>query len=132
MVIDQGTLLDRIDYNIENMARDMEGAVEELKTATKCVCGQSAQIYRAPLSTDDVASLTLCPSVLSGRYQRRSGKRQVICLLILLIIGAVIILVYKPRARGQHHSDPPAVSMPPSVQPGLLEAGPLLLRRWRS
>jgi syntaxin 16 len=35
MVIDQGTLLDRVDYNIENMARDMEGAVQELKTATK-------------------------------------------------------------------------------------------------
>lgn len=35
MVIDQGTLLDRVDYNIENMARDMEGAVQELKTAIK-------------------------------------------------------------------------------------------------
>lgn len=34
LVIDQGTLLDRIDYNIEQMATDMEGAVKELQTAT--------------------------------------------------------------------------------------------------
>jgi syntaxin 16 len=35
MVIDQGTLLDRVDYNIEQMATDVRGAVEELETATK-------------------------------------------------------------------------------------------------
>jgi syntaxin 16 len=35
MVIDQGTLLDRIDYNVETMANEMEAAVKELKTATK-------------------------------------------------------------------------------------------------
>lgn len=33
MVIDQGTLLDRIDYNVENMSSDVKGAAEELKTA---------------------------------------------------------------------------------------------------
>jgi syntaxin 16 len=37
MVIDQGTLLDRVDYNIEQMAYDVRGAVEELETATKFV-----------------------------------------------------------------------------------------------
>jgi len=72
LVIDQGTLLDRIDYNVEMMATEMEGAVKELQTATK--------------------------------YQRSSGKRQVICLLVLLIIGAIIILLYKPRS----HSSTPA------------------------
>ena len=35
LVIDQGTLLDRVDYNIEQMATDIKGAVEELQTATK-------------------------------------------------------------------------------------------------
>ena len=35
MVIDQGTMLDRIDYNVETMANDMESAVKELTTATK-------------------------------------------------------------------------------------------------
>ena len=35
LVIDQGTLLDRIDYNIETMASEMQAAVGELNTATK-------------------------------------------------------------------------------------------------
>ena len=35
LVIDQGTLLDRIDYNIETMASEMQAAVGELNIATK-------------------------------------------------------------------------------------------------
>ncbi|KAN0062342.1 t-SNARE affecting a late Golgi compartment protein 2 [Thecaphora frezii] len=34
LVIDQGTMLDRIDYNVELMSREMEGAVKELEVAT--------------------------------------------------------------------------------------------------
>ncbi|KAL9050471.1 MAG: hypothetical protein Q9162_006618 [Coniocarpon cinnabarinum] len=34
MVIDQGTLLDRIDYNVERMATDVKAADQELNTAT--------------------------------------------------------------------------------------------------
>lgn len=34
MVIDQGTMLDRIDYNVERMAVDVKGADKELKVAT--------------------------------------------------------------------------------------------------
>lgn len=34
MVIDQGTMLDRIDYNVENMATDVRGAEKELKIAS--------------------------------------------------------------------------------------------------
>lgn len=37
LVIDQGTLLDRIDYNVEQMATEMEKAVGELRVATKYV-----------------------------------------------------------------------------------------------
>lgn len=37
LVIDQGTLLDRIDYNVERMSEHVQGAVEELKVATQCV-----------------------------------------------------------------------------------------------
>lgn len=33
MVIDQGTMLDRIDYNVECMATDVKEAEKELKTA---------------------------------------------------------------------------------------------------
>lgn len=36
-MIDQGTLLDRVDYNVEQMSVDVKGAVEELKAATSCV-----------------------------------------------------------------------------------------------
>lgn len=34
MVIDQGTMLDRIDYNVERMATDVKEADKELKVAT--------------------------------------------------------------------------------------------------
>lgn len=34
MVIDQGTMLDRIDYNVERMATDVKGADQELRVAT--------------------------------------------------------------------------------------------------
>ncbi|EPQ25684.1 uncharacterized protein PFL1_06756 [Pseudozyma flocculosa PF-1] len=34
LVIDQGTMLDRIDFNVELMSREMEGAVKELEVAT--------------------------------------------------------------------------------------------------
>lgn len=34
MVIDQGTMLDRIDYNVERMAADVKGADKELNMAT--------------------------------------------------------------------------------------------------
>jgi len=34
MIIDQGTMLDRIDYNVERMAVDVKGADKELKVAT--------------------------------------------------------------------------------------------------
>jgi len=34
MVIDQGTMLDRIDYNVERMATDVKAAEKELKVAS--------------------------------------------------------------------------------------------------
>ncbi|DAA79561.1 TPA_exp: Uncharacterized protein A8136_0334 [Trichophyton benhamiae CBS 112371] len=34
MIIDQGTMLDRIDFNVERMALDVKGADKELKVAT--------------------------------------------------------------------------------------------------
>ena len=35
LVIDQGTLLDSIEYNVEQTAFQMEEAVQELKVATR-------------------------------------------------------------------------------------------------
>ncbi|KAJ9476215.1 t-SNARE affecting a late Golgi compartment protein 2 [Pseudozyma hubeiensis] len=71
LVIDQGTLLDRIDYNVELMGTELQGAVKELETAT--------------------------------RYQRRSGRRQCIlflCLLIVLLIAIIIVKPFWRNARG--------------------------------
>ncbi|PHH79756.1 hypothetical protein CDD80_3876 [Ophiocordyceps camponoti-rufipedis] len=65
MVIDQGTMLDRIDYNVERMNEDVKGADKELKVA-------------------------------SG-YQRRTAKRKIMLLLILLIVGLFILLLIKPK-----------------------------------
>jgi syntaxin 16 len=62
MVIDQGTMLDRIDYNVERMNTDVKAADKELKTATN--------------------------------YQKRSTKRKIMLLLILLVVGMFILLIY--------------------------------------
>ncbi|KAF8326604.1 t-SNARE, partial [Cantharellus anzutake] len=68
MVIDQGTILDSIEYNVEQTSRHVSEAVKELDIATK--------------------------------YQRNTGRRKCIFLLILIIFGLVIVLIFKPR----HHS----------------------------
>ncbi|OJT12299.1 t-SNARE affecting a late Golgi compartment protein 2 [Trametes pubescens] len=78
LVIDQGTLLDSVEYNIEQTAAHMEDAVRELDVATK--------------------------------YQKNTGRRQCIFLLLLIIFGLIIALIFKPR----RHSATPA---PPSPDP---------------
>ena len=55
MVIDQGTILDRVDYNVERTAEHVKAAEKELVVATG--------------------------------YQKRSTKRKIIFLLILIVVG---------------------------------------------
>lgn len=71
MVIDQGTMLDRVDYNIENMAVNVKAADKELNVVriakradTRSIIDQrsagdglSAQIHK---TEDHVLPLTLC------------------------------------------------------------------------
>lgn len=70
LVIDQGTILDNVEYNIQQTAIHMEDAVKELDIAT--------------------------------RYQRNTGRRMCIFLLLLIIFGLVLVLIFKPRK----HSKP--------------------------
>eukprot|EP01087_Luapelamoeba_hula_P022371 TRINITY_DN7992_c0_g1_i1.p1 TRINITY_DN7992_c0_g1~~TRINITY_DN7992_c0_g1_i1.p1 ORF type:complete len:395 (-),score=62.34 TRINITY_DN7992_c0_g1_i1:23-1207(-) len=63
LVVDQGTILDRIDYNIEAAARDVDRVVVELGHAEV--------------------------------YQKKTGQKLCMLLLLGLIFGVVIILVVK-------------------------------------
>lgn len=78
MVIDQGSMLDRIDYNVENMAVEVKEADKELKVATG--------------------------------YQKKSTKRKIILLLVLIVAGMFILVLIKPKRRDA----PPAVTPAPA------------------
>ncbi|KAG6378184.1 t-SNARE [Boletus reticuloceps] len=65
LVIDQGTLLDSIEYNIEQTSVHVAEAVKELDVAT--------------------------------RYQKNTGRRKIIFLLLLIIFGLIVVLIFKPR-----------------------------------
>jgi len=77
LVIDQGTLLDSVEYNIEQTSVQIAEAVKELDVAT--------------------------------RYQKNTGRRKCIFLLLLIIFGLIVVLIFKPR---RHPSAPPAASLP--------------------
>ncbi|KAK8849831.1 hypothetical protein IAR55_005167 [Kwoniella newhampshirensis] len=76
MIVEQGTVLDSVEYNVQQTARELTGAVEELKVAQK--------------------------------YQANTGRRKCILFLVLIIVGLIIVLVYKPRGGG-----PPSSISPP-------------------
>lgn len=67
MVIDQGALIDRIDYNVENTLISVKGADKEL---TK-----------------------------GEHYQKRTQKCKIILLLVLIVVGLVLVLIFKPHRR---------------------------------
>ena len=98
LVIDQGTILDSVEYNVEQSAINMEEAVKELNIATRC-----------------------CPSRLSNRtadsqmsrYQKNTGRRKCIFLLMLIILGLILVLIFKPR----RHVELPASLPTPALSP---------------
>ena len=95
LVIDQGTLLDSVEYNIEQTAVRVGDAVKELQEATRWV------IF--------VFSFVLILVIyVAFRYQKNTGRRKCIFLLLLIIFGLIIVLIFKPR----RHASPPPPSVP--------------------
>ena len=58
-------MLDSVEYNVQQTARELVAAEGELKEAQ--------------------------------RYQANTGRRKCILFLILIIVGLIIVLIYKPR-----------------------------------
>lgn len=108
LVIEQGTILDSIEYNIERTAEAMEGAVHELNVAKACVL---VHLLRLDLPISRKCSLWYGSDLVGTcRYQRRAGRRQCICLLLVLIVAAIIVLIFKPKRHSS--SSPPATETP--------------------
>lgn len=61
MVIDQGTLLDRIDYNVESVAENVKDAVQELQTVSLASCAPSPPLGGGPAAVGKVQILHLPP-----------------------------------------------------------------------
>lgn len=68
LVIDQGTILDSVEYNMEQTAIHVQEAAKDLDVATK--------------------------------YQKNIGRRKCIFLLLLIIVGLILVLIFKPRRHG--------------------------------
>lgn len=97
MVIDQGTMLDRIDYNVEKMAENVKGADKELI------------VVGAVVFIEDLAKLIL--DIQATGYQRKTTKRKILLFLLLLVVGMFILLLVKPKG---HHSQSESAA-PPST-----------------
>ena len=91
LVIDQGSLLDSIEYNIQSVERDATEAGKELKAAEG--------------------------------YQKSTGKRKCIFLLLLIIFGLIIVLIFKPKRHRVEVSTPSPPSMTTTGESSFKEAG---------
>lgn len=98
LVIDQGTLLDSVEYNIEQTSVHVTEAVKELSIATRSVPFHPTS-YSDELNQPD-------------RYQKNTGRRKIIFLLLLIIFGLIVVLIFKPR-RPRH--PPPTTMLSDSV-----------------
>src|ERR1700722_8330592 len=101
LVIDQGTLLDSVEYNIEQTAVYVQEAAKDLVVATRRDCltmlSFGVCIYRNSICS----------------YQENTGKRKCFFLLLLTIFGLVVLLIFKPR--GSSIKRPPSTpSEPPT------------------
>lgn len=103
MVIDQGTLLDRIDYNVEQMSVHVKAADKEMTVVSLFFL------------------LGACPSLKSSSpkqasgYQRKTTKRKLIMLLLLVVVGMIILLVIKPKKYSALPPPDPSAPRPPPI-----------------
>lgn len=102
MVIDQGTMLDRIDYNVERMGTEVKSADKELNV----VWFQHPSLWRR--KEDQQADYLL----KATGYQRRTTKRKILLLLVILVVGMIIVLLVKPKRSSSEQT--PAPPPPPS------------------
>ena len=120
MVIDQGTLLDSVEYNVEQTAVQVAQAVKELDVATKCVF--SDVIFTSSLPDHEACTAHL----LLSRYQKNTGRRSCIFLLLLIIFGLIIVLIFKPRRHSPTVTPQPPLpgDLPGDVAPDGLTGAP--------
>jgi syntaxin 16 len=103
MIIDQGTMLDRIDYNVERMGTEVKAADKELKVV--CIIPLLLLCFVLyPLFTGSEIDLVFLQAT---GYQRRTTKRKVMLLLLLLVVGMIIVLVVKPKGGSSAPPPPP-------------------------
>lgn len=73
MVIDQGTMLDRIDYNIENMSVNVKAADKELNVVCFCLSRNSARradlVFVGHRLSEDVYQTQDPFSTISSRHR---------------------------------------------------------------
>ncbi|KAJ3340594.1 hypothetical protein HDU93_006709 [Gonapodya sp. JEL0774] len=95
MVIDQGTMLDRIDYNIEQTALYTEEAVVELNKVRRL-------LY---VFTSEDTTRTEVPRQ-GAKYQKSTRTKLFIILLSILVLIMLVVLIFKPRKSSQSSTTP--------------------------
>lgn len=83
-MIDQGTVLDSVEYNVEQTALFVKDAETELGVAVGFVA------FSFLYELIDIF-------FWKNRYQRNTTRRQCIFLLVLIILGLIVVLIFKPR-----------------------------------
>lgn len=102
MVVEQGTVLDSVEWNVMEAAKEVKGGEEELVVARRSV-------YLISNNQWNEANKMV-------RYQSNTARRKCIFFLLLCIFALILILIYKPRS----HPSPSS----PAFSSSLLSSNP--------